>query len=925
MARCLFRLIWLFLILALALGVLPAAADEAVCTLSDRIKSANTNTAVGNCPAGTSHDIITFTEDITLSEALPPITGTITIEGGGHTISGDNKYRIFEVNRGNLTINNLTLTKGRVKFKRGVYEGGGAIMIVGFSTLTINHSVFSANGAPDGGAIGSGYDYTVPKITINNSSFINNSSGSGGAIGTIRMHGGQINITNSSFIRNRSTNGGGAVNVLSNVVVNISNSTFQDNSAGYGGAVSGEVGVTTLIHVTMVNNSAHTDGAAIWTPSTRESYLERAKVNLFNSIISSEYSLFAGDCYGRLNEKQRQLDRRVLHANVSGDPLLGEPTGSPVYYPLQNGSPALDAADPHYCLPTDQLGTPRPHGAGCDIGAIESTTAIPAPTPVPAICPFDDQIVAANTDTAVGTCAAGNGADTIYLLRDFVLTERLPPITSEITILGNGYSISGEDKFGILEVDGGRLTIMNVTLTKGNSGEGGAIRVRNGGRVIVENVTFSENSATAGGAIATEHYNVRLDVADSRFLGNRADDTGGAIFTNGGLINISGSAFQDNSAAYFGGAIDTANGRVSVSNSTLTGNQAAEGGGIYVSGAETTLTHLTLMNNRASQIRGAGIYAKAGLLYLRNSIVAGSGAGDDCYGPLDENRGNLSQDGSCSTRAGDDPLLDDLTGAPAYHPLRDGSPAVDAADPAFCLETDQVGTTRTQGGRCDIGAFESTAAVPAASVRPQASSECTLADQIIAANTDEPADACPAGNGDDTISLTKDITLSEPLPPITSNIAIQGNGHTLDGANRFRIFDIGGGGYPKVVIKNLTLANGNAAEEDGGAIRLNAGELTITDAIFRNNQAASGGAIASAANTTLKIYNGRLFDNSAEQHGGAIVHYGCILVDWTVFFSGNSSILGQDDSRMQITIAESPKQISSTNTCHAHQIHFRTD
>ena len=923
MARCLFRLFWLFLFSALALAVLPAAADEAFCTLSDRIKSANTNTAVGNCPAGTGHDIITFTDDITLSEALPPITGTITIEGGGHTISGDNKYRIFEVNRGNLTINNLTLTKGRVKFKRDVYEGGGAIMIVGYTTLTVNHSVFLDNSAPDGGAIGSGYDFTVPNINIHNSSFINNSSGSGGAIGTIRMHGGQITITNSSFIRNRSTNGGGAVNNLSHTVVDISNSTFQDNSAGYGGAVSGEVGVTTLTHVTMVNNSASGAGDAIWTPATRESYLERAKVNLFNSIISGGY--FPDDCHGRLNESKGNLSDESCTPNVSDDPMLDEATGSPLYYPLLDGSPALDAADPRYCLDTDQVGTPRPLGAGCDIGAIESTTAIPAPTPVPAICPFDDQIVAANTDTAVGTCAAGNGADTIYLLRDFVLTERLPPITSEITILGNGYSISGEDKFGILEVDGGRLTISNVTLTKGNSGEGGAIRIRNGGVVTVENVTFSENSATAGGAIATEHYNVRLDVTDSRFLRNRADDTGGAIFTNGGVVNISGSAFQNNTAAYYGGALDTANGRVSVSNSTFNSNQASEGGGIYVSGAETTLTHITLMNNKASQIRGAGIYAEAGLLYLRNSIVAGSGAGGDCYGRLDDNRGNFSQDGSCATQAGGEPLLVDLTGSPAYQPLQDDSPAVNSADPDFCLETDQVGTARPQGGGCDIGAFESTAAVPAASVRPQASSECTLADQFIAANADAPAGACPAGNGADVISLTKNITLSETLPTITSDITINGNGHTLDGANRFRLFDIGGDGHPKVVIKNLTLANGNAAEEDGGAIRLNAGKLTITDAIIRNNQAASGGAIASAANTSLKIYNSRLFDNSAEQHGGAIVHYGCILVDWTVFFSGNSSILGQDDSRMQITIAESPKQISSRNSCHAHQIHFRTD
>ena len=53
-------------IAALFVGAGPAQAS--VCTLADHIRSANTNTAVGFCPAGTSHDIITIAEDITLTE-----------------------------------------------------------------------------------------------------------------------------------------------------------------------------------------------------------------------------------------------------------------------------------------------------------------------------------------------------------------------------------------------------------------------------------------------------------------------------------------------------------------------------------------------------------------------------------------------------------------------------------------------------------------------------------------------------------------------------------------------------------------------------------------------------------------------------------------------------------------------------------------
>ena len=110
-----FRLIMLIAIAALYAGPGPPALAS-VCTLADHIRSANTNTAVGFCPAGTSHDVITIADDITLTKPLPPITGTITIEGGGHTISGDGQFRIFDVSGGNLTVKNVTLAKAKADF-----------------------------------------------------------------------------------------------------------------------------------------------------------------------------------------------------------------------------------------------------------------------------------------------------------------------------------------------------------------------------------------------------------------------------------------------------------------------------------------------------------------------------------------------------------------------------------------------------------------------------------------------------------------------------------------------------------------------------------------------------------------------------------------------------------------------------------------
>ena len=555
---------------------------------------------------------------------------------------------------------------------------------------------------------------------------------------------------------------------------------------------------------------------------------------------------------------------------ASGDPMVAEKTGSPAYYALLDGSPALDAANARFCPEADQIGTPRPQGGGCDIGAFESTTAIPAPTAVPAICPLPDQIIAANSDAAVGNCPAGNGADTVYLIRDLTLSAKLPPITSEITLEGNGYTISAKNQFQIFDVDGGKLTIKDVTLSQGSGSRGGAIRLHNGAQVTAANVDFRDNDAGWGGAISTESATDKLVVENSSFSRNNAGNEGGAIATDGGVVDVNGSVFRDNRAVDEGGAVAILRGQVAIANSTLSSNEAKKGGGIYAKGGETTLTHLTLMDNAASRIIGAGIYREAGTLHLRNSIIAGSGSGDDCSGGLDQNRGNFSQDGTCSTWAGGDPLLADLAGSPAHYPLLDASPAHGAGDPASCLATDQLGKARTH---CDIGAIETERSSNVAAAQTAAlPADCTFADQIIAANTDAPSGGCPAGDGADTIVIRRNVTLGEALPAFTDDVTINGNGHTISGDNRFRIFDIESG---KVTIKHATLINGSNPSENpdgyGGAITMrNKAGLTIVNVTFRNNKARYGGAVAAIGSSNLKVFDSSFFDNQAELKGGAI-------------------------------------------------------
>ena len=805
-----------FLFVALSSWLLPALQTDAADSFSSLVAQIETaNSRSGNTT-------ITLTEDITLSAALPPITGDMTIEGRDHTISGDRLYRIFDVNGGTLVINSLTLTGGKaeqggaIRLRNGagvaiegstlrgntatnggaiatssgsdrlnvsdskfmdniaeesagaIYANGGVVKITGGSFVkncaqfafyaldegrnserrsvdadgclsvryvrsqidtdlqsdvdggairllngaqaSVEGSTFSENSATYGGAISTASKNV--RLSVTNSSFVGNrASGSGGAIAASWLGGGSISINNSSFVKNSTEEGGGGAIEVSHGVFDIANSTFSENIAdSSGGALKmDEDAEVTISHATFVKNRTRRLQAKAISNTG-------GQLHLRNSIIASSGSgedcVGAGEHVGNLSPDGTCADR------PSDNPLLGELTGSPAYYPLRDRSPAVDYADPEFCLETDQLGTSRPQGGGCDIGAIESRGAIAAePTPVPPlVCTLAYQIVAANRDWPAGGCPAGSGVDVISLEKDVTLFAALPAITSHIVIEGNGHSISGERKFRIFDVDGGILTVKNLTMTEGRGGSnfGGAIRLQNGGRATVNDSRIINNSASYGGGIyihlvGTE--NSWLTVNRSSFESN----WGGAIYAGGGTVSVRNSSFVNNSAAS-GSAIDLLNPltRLDVVNSSFINNY---GGAISMeNGVTATLTHVTIYGSAISLPKSS--FTSASRVNLRNSIIAGKLNSVVCDS-LKQNISNFIRDGACSPKLSGDPMLEEATDSPTYLELMPGSPAINAADATFCPDTDQLGRARSIVGRCDIGAIES---IPVS----QAVHDCTV-------------------------------------------------------------------------------------------------------------------------------------------------------------------------------------------------------
>ena len=184
---------------------------------------------------------------ISLDGELTAITSEITIRGNGHTLSGNDQFRVIDVLRsGNLTINNLTITNGSVSG-----ESGGAIAVSGTGVLHLNDSTVRDSEVTGSQSDGGGISIVgTGTSTINRSVIHGNTSGGRGAGVYV---GGTANVTinRSSIYSNTSGDSGGGIAVAGNGVLTVNNSSIYSNSAvTAGGTFTVGFGTLKLNHVT---------------------------------------------------------------------------------------------------------------------------------------------------------------------------------------------------------------------------------------------------------------------------------------------------------------------------------------------------------------------------------------------------------------------------------------------------------------------------------------------------------------------------------------------------------------------------------------------------------------------------------------------------------------------------------------------------
>ena len=201
--------------------------------------------------------------------------------------------------------------------------------------------------------------------------------------------------------------------------------------------------------------------------------------------------------------------------------------------------------------------------------------------------------------------------------------------------------------------------------------------------------------------------------------------------------------------------------------------------------------------------------------------------------------------------------------------------------------------------------------------------DCSLREAVRAANLDQAVDACPAGNGADTIRLpagtyiltvagmSEDAALTGDLD-ITEDLTINGarrTNTTIDAGGLDRVFDLIGA--PVVQIVDVTITGGRTGSDSAAAIDVGVGTLTLTrsrvtdnvgngviqvitgaltldDSRVDNNVGTNGGGILIGNLATATLIDSVVDSNSASFDGGAIVTAGTLtVVNSTI--SGNSA------------------------------------
>ena len=481
-------------------------------------------------------------------------------------------------------------TIGEIKdaeFVQNTTEGSGGAIYNDDTISSIKNSTFRENSAKAGG----GAIMNSSELNISDCTFEANTAELGGAI--FNNKNGNIKTLNSNFNANKATSAGGAVFNSGNI--NAIGGSFANNSTtdekGIGGAIANK-GTIDNINAKFDGNSANYGGAIVNVGAINTiggTFTNNKATTIGGAIFTSDMTTESENSIANLKE--------IKNATFKNNSTTAEESSGGAIANAQKTNP-LKVSSSTFAENNSVLG-----------GAIASIADMSV----------ENSTFSKNTAKSVGGAIHNQGAKLTVNSSNFNSNSAT---TAGGAIYNDVITENDETNNTVIVKENATATINNSTFTDNSSSTGGAI-YSNDGDLNVNSSTFN-NNYTTGTKVTIK--------ADDNTTPIIASQNGGAIVSNGNL-NIKSSSFNNNTAniilndkekksddesstedvaallsPLFGGGAIATSGSTTIDDTSFVGNSTNyNGGAILVLNSEkgTTIKNSAFANNSAGMNGGA--------------------------------------------------------------------------------------------------------------------------------------------------------------------------------------------------------------------------------------------------------------------------------------------------------------------------------
>lgn len=401
------------------------------------------------------------------------ISKTITVDGAGHTLNGNNLSRIFNITADNVTIKNINFKNGDALGSYGIHYGGGAIYWNGTDGYLENCN-FTDNGL-----------YTFEYDPYNQNEAIVDENGMSYGIymerpvGATTSQGGAISwigdngkIVNATFKRNHVgyANDGGAI-FWTGSNGKIINSEFYDNDAFRGSAIYWK-GINGTISLSTFINSGICDNGIFWTGKNGairnsillSSYGTGNVISQYSSNLKADFNYWGDTVYNpNKSNKSSGVEYWVLMNISSNSDFVFENESFIVNYDFKN---VIDKNDNLYTY----------EGMNTKSGYVNLTSNKTGLLNMSLDDEFKFNVISYNSsgdfyDLLIRIHDTPEGG-VLVLDRDYEFISGLNKgilISKSITIDGAGHTLNGHKVSRIFNITACNVTIKNVKFINGNA------------------------------------------------------------------------------------------------------------------------------------------------------------------------------------------------------------------------------------------------------------------------------------------------------------------------------------------------------------------------------------------------------------------------------------------------------------------------